>query len=184
MKFFTLFLAFVLVLFCLVSCGEAEKGISDDTSDTGAFTDGISTEESINDGKVSVKAEIKEDQLVATVDIAGNPGVAAFNLELGFDKTVIRPVSFTASELVSGATVLSNVQQGGDALAALDTVTAYCFGASDFTGDGTLFTVVFDILEGASGETELTLYSPAGGNANQNLKDIVFELEGLKITLG
>ncbi|MBE6538470.1 MAG: hypothetical protein E7671_03285 [Ruminococcaceae bacterium] len=185
MKIIASFLIFVLVIFCAVSCGNAESGKdSGNTADTGAFTGGASVDDPIRDGKVSVKAEISENQVIAQVYIDGNPGVAAFNLELGFDKAILRPVSIEGATLISGATLLSNVQQGGDSLATLDSVTAYCFGASDFNGDGTLFTVIFDVLEGASGETEITLNSPVGGNVNQELKDIVFELQNCSITLG
>ncbi|MBR6603797.1 MAG: hypothetical protein IKK94_07265, partial [Clostridia bacterium] len=66
----------------------------------------------------------------------------------------------------------------------LEFATALYINPTDFTGDGVLYVMSFEILEGASGETELSLVSNIGDNTNQNLEDVIFTLEGCTVNLG
>ena len=88
------------------------------------------------------------------------------------------------AELVEPSNIVSNIQQGGDVVANLEFATALYINPTDFTGDGVLYVMSFEILEGASGETELSLVSNIGDNTNQNLEDVIFALEGCTVNLG
>ncbi len=183
-RIFVLLLALVLMLSCFVSCGEKVEGGADST-DTDAITGNVpETDAKVDGGVVSVSAEVVGNQLFASVAISGNQGLAAFNIQLHYDNTKLRPVEITDSELVEPSNIVSNIQQGGDVVANLEFATALYINPTDFTGDGVLYVMSFEILEGASGETELTLVSNVGDNANQNLEDVIFTLEGCTVNLG
>ncbi len=184
-RIFALLLSLVLVLSCMVSCGEktndnSESGAADSNPITSQTPE---TDAKVDGGVVSVSAEVVGNQLFASVSISGNQGLAAFNIQLHYDNTKLRPVEITDSELVEPANIYSNIQKGGDAVAELDFATAVYINPTDFTGDGVLYVVSFEILEGATGETELSLVSNIGDNTNQNFEDVIFTLEGCKVNL-
>lgn len=188
MKFriIALLVSLVLVFACFVSCGDADQGKN---GDNGVATDALTGNDIENDdvvrgGSLSLSAEVIDKQLAVSVNLSGNKGVAAFNVEIHYDNTKIRPVEIIDSQLVDPAVIFSNIQQGADVIPELTFATAFYSNPSDFTGDGVLLTMLFDILEGASGDTELSLLSDEGGIANQNVETVVFELTGCKVTLG
>ena len=185
-RIFALILSLVLVLTCMVSCGEAVNGdVEGSDADTTPITVGVpETDAKVDGGVVSVSAEVVGNQLFASVSISGNQGLAAFNIQLHYDNTKLKPVEITDSELVEPSNIYSNIQAGGDSASELDFVTALYINPTDFTGDGVLYVVSFEILEGVTGETELTLVSNIGDNTNQNFDDVIFTLEGCKVDLG
>lgn len=184
-RIFALILTLVLVLSCMVSCGEKVSGDPEGSdADTNPVTAVVpETDAKVDGGVVSVSAEVVGNQLFASVSIVGNQGLAAFNIQLHYDNTKLKPVEITDSELVEPANIYSNIQNSGAAVEELDFVTALYINPTDFTGDGVLYVVSFEILEGAAGETELTLVSDIGDNTNQNFEDVIFTLEGCKINL-
>lgn len=188
MKFriIALLVSLILVFACFVSCGDVDQGKNgDDTVATDALTgDASENDVVVQGGKLSLSTEIIDNQLAVSVNLAGNKGLAAFSLEIHYDNTKLRPVDFIDSQLVDPGVILSNIHQGAEVIPELTFATAFYSNPSDFTGDGVLFTLLFDILEGASGETELSLVAEEGGFANQNVEMVVFELEGCKVTLG
>lgn len=137
----------------------------------------------IEGGVMKVRAEVADGKVVATVSVEGNPGLAAFNLTLGFDDTLLRPVSINGVGDFEDA-IVSNAQQSADIVATLTNVTALYVSPSNFEGDGDLYTVEFDILDGASGETELTLTSNPGSQVNQTFNEVIFTFESASVTLG
>ena len=182
---FALLLSLILILSCMVSCGENVNGDVESTGeDTSVITvDAPETDATLNGGAVSVSAEVIGNQLFASVAISGNQGLAAFRIQLHYDNTKLRPVEITDSELVEPKNIYSNLQNVGEGIADLDFVTAVYINPTDFTGDGVLYVVSFEILEGATGETELSLISNIGDNTNQNFDDVIFTLEGCKVDL-
>ncbi len=185
-RIFALLLSLVLVLVCFVSCGDKTNGDSEsNNADTTPITNNVpETDAKVDGGVVSVSAEVVGTRLFASVSISGNQGLAAFNIQLHYDNTKLKPVEITDSELVEPSNIYSNIQSAGDAVGDLDFVTALYINPTDFTGDGVLYVVSFEILEGAAGETELSLVSNIGDNTNQNFEDIIFTLEGCTVTLG
>ncbi len=181
-----LLLSLVLVLACLASCGDKVEGDAEsNNAGTSAITgDAPETAVKVDGGVISVSAEVVGNQLFASVSISGNQGVAAFNIQLHYDNTKLIPVEITDSELLEPSNIISNIQQGGDAVADLEFATALYFNPTDFKEDGVLYVMSFQILEGASGETELSLVSNIGDNTNQNLEDVLFTFEGCKVNLG
>ncbi len=185
-RIFALILSLVLVLAFLVSCGEKVNGDAENNNTgSGAVTGNVpETDAKVDGGVVSVSAEVVGNQVFASVSISENQGLAAFNIQLHYDNTKLRPIEITDSELVEPSNIYSNIQQGGDALANLQFATAVYINPTDFKGDGVLYVMSFEILEGASGETELSLFSNIGDNTNQNLDDVLFTFEGCKVNLG
>ena len=185
-RIFALILSLVMILVCMVSCGDtANDGLESDKADTDSITENVTeTDAMVDGGVVSVSAEVVGNQLFASVSISQNKGLAAFNLQLHYDKTKLKPIEITNSELVAPSNIISNIQQGEDAVADIDYATALYINPTDFTGDGILYVMSFEILEGAKGETELSLVTNIGDNTNQNLEDVVFSLEGCTVNLG
>lgn len=121
---------------------------------------------------------------MATVSLTENPGVAAFNIQLHYDNTKLFPVEITDSELVDPYVISSNIQQSEDIVSELAFATVYYANPTDFTADGVLFTMLFNILDGASGETELTLVAKDEGVVNQKIEEVILTLEGCTVNLG
>lgn len=189
LRIFALILSLIIALGCFVACGNVSDGGKDTDTDTSASTGAVTgnavvTYPVVEGGTLSVNAEVVGSQLVASVSVAGNPGLAAFNIQLNYDNTKIQPVEITDSELVDPYVIASNIQQGPEVIPTLTYATAFYANPSDFTGDGVLFTMTFNILEGAAGETEITLECGEGANTNQNFDDIVFTLQGCTVNLG
>lgn len=174
-------LALVCVLacavLCIASCGKDKNG-----ADTQATSDTINAN---GDYRVNLSGEIVDGKLLVTATIPENPGFAACSLNLKYDNTKIRPVKITNSEIVSTDSLTSNIQQSAPTVAELTSASVFFVNATDVTASGILFTMEFEILEGASGETELTLTSNVPGFVNENIEEVKFSLgEALKINLG
>ncbi len=209
-KIFALLLTLILVIGCFCACNEAKykdedtdngkstdsveltdtadssdtSKISDTEALTGAITGGSENSGVTKQGKLTLTAEVVGDQLVAKVNLSDNPGVAGFHLRVDFDNTKLCPVAITDSELVDCKYIYSPISKEDAVLSDFEFVNAFYFNPSNFTKDGLLFSLTFDILDGASGETELTLACEDGDNTNENLEDVIFELENCKVNLG
>lgn len=191
LKIFALMLALVLALSCFVACGNTTDSKDTDGKDsavdpdTNAITDiSNDTYPSVDGGKIFVDAKIVGNQLIANVCVDGNPGLAAFNIQLHYDNTKIRPVEITDSELVDVAVIASNIMQDPEVIPELTYATAFYANPSNFTGNGVLFSMTFDVLEGASGESELSLVCEEGSNANQDFEVVIFELQPCTVNFG
>ena len=167
-RVFSLILALVLTVFCLSACGN----------------DGSEPElEPVEGGEIVLKAKLVDGKIHAEVSVIENPGIAAFNLSLKFDNTKITPSEILSSDLVSADSIYSNLSQDAETVKALTEVTALYTSPSDLEGDGVLFTMVFDLLDGAAGEIEIALEADQGGIVNEEYRDVNFTLKGGKITL-
>ena len=178
----------------LFACG-AKDGGNDTETDNNRYLQTFENTEAVTEpetvepmpdiegGVMKVRAEVTDGKVIATVSVEGNPGLAAFNLTLGFDDTLLRPVSINGVGDFEDA-IVSNAQQSADIVATLTNVTALYVSPSNFEGDGDLYTVEFDILDGASGETELTLTSNPGSQVNQTFNEVIFTFESASVTLG
>lgn len=194
-KFLSLALALLLVLFCFAACkdkeddGETIDTESDTviTTDTEAFTEPETIEPApdvtVDDGKLTSSAVVDGGKVYVTVSISGNPGFAAFNLELGFDTAVLCPVNVEGEGYFSGS-VISNTHQSDDIVRSLTKVTAFYSAPSNYSEDGALFTAEFDILDASAGTTEITLGIPTDGIVNDTFNALIFEAEGTTVTLG
>lgn len=175
----------------LFACGAKDGGKDTENKDTqtAVKTEAVTEPETvepmpdIEGGVMKVRAEVADGKVIATVSVEGNPGLAAFNLTLDFDDTLLRPVSINGVGDFEDA-IVSNAQQSADIVATLTNVTALYVSPSNFEGDGDLYTVEFDILDGASGETELTLTSNPGSQVNQTFNEVIFTFESASVTLG
>ena len=107
------------------------------------------------------------------VSINDNPGIAGFNLEVKYDKSIMTPVSIEKGSVFSGGTLNSNISQGGD-LSRLDYVTAYWSNPSNVTSDGEMFIIKFMLNKSADeGEYPVTISYNKGDITNQALDDVM-----------
>ena len=173
----------VLAIGCLCSCGsEEDKGDAADTTveteiKTEAQTEAITAPDPyipVDGGKLGLSYEIVDGKLYVSGSIEENPGVAGFNLNLTFDQTKVCPIEFTDAQIVSVDEILSNLHQGPEVSAQAGIVTVFIIKAQDVTEDGKLFTVSFDILDGAAeaGYMEMSLVVDAEGCVNSALQKI------------
>ncbi len=177
-KILMILLTLTVTAACFAAC------TNDGNNDTPVTTDteSVATEEIVvKGGEISVVAEVADGKLTAKVNLANNPGIAGFNIRLGFDNTKLRPVEFTGSEIIDHNAIVSNIQMGEEYLDELTFVSAVYPNPSDFNGNGNLFTLVFDIREGASGETELTL--DCNDITNELLQDMEFTTGNCTVAL-
>ena len=187
LKIFALLLSLFVILAAFASCGgttTSEESDTDSAEATDSATENIVTDPVVEGGKLAVSAEVIGNQLMATVSLTENPGVAAFNIQLHYDNTKLFPVEITDSELVDPYVISSNIQQSEDIVSELAFATVYYANPTDFTADGVLFTMLFNILDGASGETELTLVAKDEGVVNQKIEEVILTLEGCTVNLG
>ena len=79
-----------------------------------------------------------------TVSLENNPDIAAFCVEIGFDNTIVTPVSVTVNtELIPS--VVTNIGNSN----VSSSISIVYSDATGFTGNGVLFTVSFAIAENA-----------------------------------
>jgi hypothetical protein len=101
------------------------------------------------------------DEVIVPIALANNPGIAGFTYALNFENAKLLPVEVSPGTVVAGSLFSSNLQSGGDP-EDLESVTAALVGASNFTGDGVLFSVKFKIKDDAlEGSTPLVLTGKA-----------------------
>ncbi len=185
LRIFAAFLALVLALFCMTACGEdKDNGKETDAQTTaGNETVGTPADTVVEGGTIKAKAVLAEgNKLVVTVSVENNPGIAGFMIKLSYDNTMLRPVEFADAELVDFESVVSNIQQGPEVVAGLEFVTAQYAQANNITGDGSLFTVVFDIID-ASVPATYTFGLDCGDITNEKLQDMSFEVLNTALTV-
>lgn len=111
------------------------------------------------------------------VSIANNPGIAGFNLTINYDKTKLTPLSIEKGNALTGGTLTSNIQQGGD-MSAYDRVTAYWVNPADFTSNGEILKLTFKVAENADeGDIPVTVTYESGDVSNQNYEDVALNIK-------
>ncbi len=102
-----------------------------------------------------VAGKITGNKVNVTVRMENNPGMAGINFKLGFDKSVIKPVSYT-SGLTEGF-INSNLNDSKQDVSELDFVTYVFANSTNYSvKSGTLVTYTFEVLN-SDGFTNLTL---------------------------
>jgi uncharacterized protein YjdB len=119
------------------------------------------------------------DEVDVTVTLANNPGIASFTFKLNFDKTKLQPVSITKGAALTG-NITSNINAPGIDLTALDFVSATWTDASNFSGNGVLYTVKFKIKDTVQEcAVPLTLVYEEGDVTNQSYGNVdLFAVQG------
>ncbi|MDR1590256.1 MAG: S-layer homology domain-containing protein [Oscillospiraceae bacterium] len=116
------------------------------------------------------------------VSFEGNPGVAAFALELRYDAEKLEPVLFTPSAAWNTGIMTSNIQSEEGAVDG--NVSTVWVNATDFAGNGTVFTVRFKVSSGENGDViPISAAFKSGGIVNQNLEDVKANVVNGKVTV-
>jgi len=130
---------------------------------------------------ITVNNGVNPGEYEATVSVIGNPGIAGYNLGIGFDPAVLTPISIRQGEaFTSGMIFISNITGASEeTIAGLDVITAVWGSARDDSSEGILYTVMFRADPYATGQTELALYSR--GTSNTDSVQVDFVLSGATI---
>ncbi|MBR5537769.1 MAG: S-layer homology domain-containing protein [Clostridia bacterium] len=117
------------------------------------------------------------ETVTVTLDLTGNPGVAAWSLTLEWDADVLRleEQGLALSDTFSNGFLASN----SDAEGQLRLAWA---GLSDVTGDGTLVTLTFRVAEDAEANSGIVKVS-AGGVSNENGQAVAVSTEQVRVPI-
>ena len=123
------------------------------------------------------------DEVVVSVSLSDNPGLATFKVRLNYDKSKLEPVSITQGAALSVGGIMSNLQVEGIDISALDYVTAYWYNAANISANGVLFTVKFKIKAGAEGNIPLALTYEPDDASNQNGDNVAVAIQNGAVTV-
>ena len=84
----------------------------------------------------------KGDTVKVNVSLSGNPGLWAIKVKVAYDSSALQIKSMSNGGIFPGSEVICNESKG--------VYVATASGFDDVTGNGTLFTVEFKVLDGAS----------------------------------
>ncbi|MDR1590257.1 MAG: InlB B-repeat-containing protein [Oscillospiraceae bacterium] len=116
-----------------------------------------------------------ETDILIPVTLINNPGLAGFIFDLAFDNTKLVPVEVVKGAALVGGSLTTNL--GGGDIGGLTFVRAMWNDASNFTENGTLFTVKFKVKEGAEdGAVPLTLTYTPGNVTNKDYDNVTLSV--------
>ena len=104
-----------------------------------------------------------------TIRLQNNPGLIAAKLAIGYDATVLKLVEAKNGEIITGGSfVTSETIATNPYVAMWSDSTA----PTDYTADGVLLTLTFEVLETATeGNTEITVTYEPSATFNHSLQD-------------
>ena len=124
-----------------------------------------------NNGKLTVNTKkLSDTQFEVSVVLSENPGIAGMVFGLSFDKSKMVPSSYTKGTALGGSP-LSNLDQGGD-MSRYNEATFQWSNPSNVVSNGTLLTIVFDLVTENWGSTEFEISYNPGDIANQAFDDV------------
>ena len=176
-RFLAILLVLTLALCCFVACGKKDENDGNETDDKAPAYE---SQVEVEGGTLEVQTAVDGETLYVSVVMAGNTGIAAFTLNLEYDNTKCVARELTVSEIIDYESITSNVQQfdgDDDGRAALTSVSAFWVSPSDFTGDGVLFTIAFDIVDATAEDFGLKLICENDSFANEKLEAVVFSVK-------
>ena len=103
--------------------------------------------------------------------IGNNSGIAGFGIYISYDPNVFTPVSVTdSSGIIAGKT--QNSIGGNQVGIPENTIKVICYGSQNFTDDGLLFTVRFNVNSSASGNTVLSITYDQNDTIDEDINDV------------
>ncbi len=112
------------------------------------------------------------------VKITGNQGMMGFSLNVGYDAAVFTPVSVSAGTMLAGGMLNDSI-----ATAQPGQFKVVWTGSQDATGDGILFTVVFNVSANAIGAKNIALSYNQADTFNENWDDVVLHCGDIAVTV-
>ncbi len=113
------------------------------------------------------------DTVSVTVSVKRNPGIAGFRHTLQFDPAVLKFVSVEGKEILQPGNLVVNEEQAGSGQ-----ITLVWFNPTDLEADGELYTLTFEILEGAAeGSSDVTLSFEDKDNQNAAGEYVFFQVK-------
>lgn len=112
------------------------------------------------------------------VAITGNSGLMGFSILLSFDDSVFTPVSVTAGDILGDGMLDDSI-----GYLEADTVKVSYTGTSAAYGDGTLFTVDFEIFDEAIGEYQIALSYIQDDTFDENIVEKELDCENISVKI-
>jgi hypothetical protein len=147
----------------------------------GASTDSNDPVEEADPNAPTVYLETEQSGNTVTVKfmVKNNPGVAAYTVNVTFDKQKVTPKTITAG---ISSPVVSNLQQPNVTLSG-SAVSAVYANTKGFSNDGEMFNITFEIKEGASGEAKFEIVADEQDFVAPDYAIILFKKQGAKISI-
>lgn len=124
----------------------------------------------------SVTAEAG-DTVTIPVMIENNEGFMGFAVFVTYDKSVFKPVSVTKGSMISG------LFNDSISTSKTNTFKVVCSETSNVTANGVLFSLKFDVLDGASGKQEIRLSYSQQDTFDENWNNVSFACEDIDVVV-
>ncbi len=119
-----------------------------------AYTGVYAAEADTAELSLTVTPTLEGEKVKVAVGFENNPGFAGINLAIAFDKTKVTPESYVANGDLGALQSISNMDESGVDLTALDEVTFVSMFMGDYSEEsGNLAEFTFALKEGVSGGT-------------------------------
>ncbi len=128
---------------------------------------------------VYLKSERDGNTITVRFMVKNNPGVAAYTLNVTFDKQKVTPKTITAG---ISSPVVSNLQQPNVTLSG-SSVTAVYANTKGFSADGEMFNITFKINEGATGDAEFKIIAEEQDFVAPDYAYVIFQKQNTKISI-
>ena len=110
------------------------------------------------------------DTVTFTFKSNGNPGFASYNAEISYDSSALKLVEIKEGALTAG--------KGGFFLGEVSTGLTGYMATADVTGDGVLFTAVFEVLDAKAGDYAISAAIVPGSSSNAAGEAASFSITG------
>ncbi len=128
---------------------------------------------------VYLQAEKSGNTITVKFMVKNNPGVAAYTVNVAFDKQKVTPKTIPAG---ISSPVVSNLQQPNANLSD-SSVSAVYANTKGFSNDGEMFNITFEIKEGASGEAKFEIIADEQDFVAPDYTLILFRKQSAVITI-
>lgn len=158
---------------------DADSSSADDSSDAAnKSNDADKSEDSssvkdIGTSPVFVVSDAKGkagDQIAVTVSVENNPGIIAAALDVTYDRKKLKLIEATDAKLLAKPTFAQTVDQYPYYVSWNDALSS-----KNNAKNGTMVTLIFEILKGAKGEAEVSVSYETGNVFDYDLNDVNFK---------
>lgn len=119
----------------------------------------------------------KGEQITIPVKIENNSGFMGFAVIVSYNSEVMIPISVSAGEMLKGV-FNDSISTSSD-----NTFKVVFTGTEDFTADGVLFNMVFDVADDVSGKYSIDLILSQEDTFKEGWEDVTFNCEPVSVSI-
>ena len=116
------------------------------------------------------------EQITIPICIENNTGLMGFSFELSYDNKKLSPISIVNGDLTSTGLLNDSIETSKD-----NTFKVNWSASDNVNGDGTLFNVIFNVLEDVSSDTEIELSYVQKDTYDNQYHDVVLSPENITL---